>query len=479
MANPTELITAYPSAKGLLTGRKGNLYTGPRTPPSTIGYKPTTQLMANGNQGTPKDSAAVFTFDNATPVAQVITMVFSGIPVVGDTFKIGNKTYTWVASGATGDQINVGVSASASAANADTKIDTDTASTFVTSANTTTTNVLTANTAGRAVDYFSGSSVITFTNTTPNVSNYGYWTLVAANIGNFAPTAGTSLEIQIPILVGATTVNLRIGYRFQTSETVVQGIAGLRAVIAYLHGSGATLAGLQALHGYCGGMTLAQTYAQVSTALQGMFGSDATVAFQIFSTTISSDSLRFRLGTSGANGVYWQMISRCRESLAGVMPLTTNGAPNQPGWKPVGEFVGYKAGSLRNIIKYPTNNSDIESQVAGNSSASADSAIYAQLNLPVQELLSGNPFMQGEGYDLLALGGSSAADINNGRGYIYVFDGINGQFDYHWIYCGIAAVQNFQADINAVPSTPLVIAPQPFLDRPVDQYGQIFVYNEN
>ena len=479
MANPTEVITAFPSSRGLLTGRKGQLYTGPSGAPVVKSLKPTTQVMLGNNQGTPYNSPSLFLFDNATPVAEVITVVFSGIPTAGQKTRVGNVTYTWVASGATGDQINVGASAALSAAALDTKVDADTARTLCTSANSTVTDVLTANTAGIGVDFYTDSTVITATITTANVSDHAYLPYVAANIGTFEPTALTGLELSIPILVGITTINLQIGYTFQTNDTVALGIAGLQAVFNYLLNAGASQIGLTAIHGYIGGLTLAQTFAQVSTALQGMFGSTASVAFKIMSTNALGDTLYFRTGTAGAAGVNWSATSRVRESLPGRMLTTSVGAPADPGWKPVGEFLGFDASAVRNIIKYPVNNSDIESQVAGNSSATAASAIYAQLNLPVQELLSGNPCIQGVGYQVLGLGGSSAAVINAGRGYFFSFDAINSQFDYYWIYCGIAAVQTFKADINAVPATPLAIAPQAYLDRPVDTYAQIHVWNEN
>lgn len=53
-------------------------------------------------------------------------------PTATETIAIGAKTYTFVASGATGDQINIGLSASATATNIINKINADQASTFCT-----------------------------------------------------------------------------------------------------------------------------------------------------------------------------------------------------------------------------------------------------------------------------------------------------------------------------------------------------------
>lgn len=51
------------------------------------------------------------------PVAALATLTFTAAGTAADTITLGNVVVTLVASGATGDQINIGVSATATAAN--------------------------------------------------------------------------------------------------------------------------------------------------------------------------------------------------------------------------------------------------------------------------------------------------------------------------------------------------------------------------
>lgn len=81
------------------------------------------------------------------PTAQVSTFTIATNPWAGETIVVGAKTYTFVASWATGDQINIGATADDTANNIETKIDTDTAYTLCTATSPTNTVICTANTA--------------------------------------------------------------------------------------------------------------------------------------------------------------------------------------------------------------------------------------------------------------------------------------------------------------------------------------------
>lgn len=60
---------------------------------------------------------------------QVMTVHITANPTAGHTFGIGGKTYTWVASGAAGDQINIGATVPLTIVNIIAKINVDKATT--------------------------------------------------------------------------------------------------------------------------------------------------------------------------------------------------------------------------------------------------------------------------------------------------------------------------------------------------------------
>lgn len=100
--------------------------------------------------GEPKgtDIVSFIDFDEAQVAEATGTAADPGTP--DSVITVGTKTYTVVASGATGDQINAGASANDFADNIATKVTADTADTLCTCVDTTGDLVFTANDAGAA-----------------------------------------------------------------------------------------------------------------------------------------------------------------------------------------------------------------------------------------------------------------------------------------------------------------------------------------
>lgn len=100
--------------------------------------------------GTP-DSNDLIGYTAVTPaVTATAEWTCDDVGTVGATIIVGNKLYTVVASGATGDQIDDGASATAFADNIATKVTTDTADTLCTAENVGAVITFTANTTGAA-----------------------------------------------------------------------------------------------------------------------------------------------------------------------------------------------------------------------------------------------------------------------------------------------------------------------------------------
>lgn len=112
--------------------------------------------------------------NSGSPVAN---MVFSGQPAANDRLVIGTTTFTFVASGATGNQINIGANLAATLANATTVIN----------ANATESPIITASN--------NGSTTLTITSDTTGPANNAYvtgWTFASATINHNASGAATS-----------------------------------------------------------------------------------------------------------------------------------------------------------------------------------------------------------------------------------------------------------------------------------------------
>lgn len=82
----------------------------------------------------------------ATYAAAILTLVSQ--PTTGDSLTVGNKVYAFVASDATGDQINIGVSTAATAINISAKVNIDTVGALSTATSSLNVVSLIANSAG-------------------------------------------------------------------------------------------------------------------------------------------------------------------------------------------------------------------------------------------------------------------------------------------------------------------------------------------
>lgn len=99
--------------------------------------------------GDDEKTQQIFITDDAvvTAIATAIRTVVSQ-PNISDVLIVGSKTYIFVASGATGDQINIGADTTVTAANIAAKITADTATTSCAASNTANVVNLVANAAG-------------------------------------------------------------------------------------------------------------------------------------------------------------------------------------------------------------------------------------------------------------------------------------------------------------------------------------------
>lgn len=114
----------------------------------TVTPQQMTNFILGLPSGTPKDTDPLLFVDSDPAVVATATGEATDVGTPTSEIIVGNKTYTVVASGATGDQINAGATPTEYADNIATKVTADTADTLCTAVNDGANLVFTANDPG-------------------------------------------------------------------------------------------------------------------------------------------------------------------------------------------------------------------------------------------------------------------------------------------------------------------------------------------
>lgn len=234
-------------------------------------------------------------------VKQVSTLSYTGQPAADDTITLGGKTYTFKASGATGDEINIsGVDAKSTYDALVARVLTDTATTLCTGVNTGTgatgSVVFTANTAGTPFTASESLANATLAATTANV------VAVSATLPlEFSGTSfrtGTQFWMLVPLTVNGKADTVVINAITPASATITTATARVQNLIGNALAGTAPTSG----HGFVYSL-LGASRSQISTAMQASFSSTIGTSFPLSGSSSQIITLTALPGAAG-NALY-------------------------------------------------------------------------------------------------------------------------------------------------------------------------------
>ncbi len=336
MALPTDVLGQFASnAETIFAGQTSDVWILPGglnpQPPS---FYPVHGLSLNGIPAKPAVVVTKNLRNGVTAVAAVayvktITVTtFGNLVADTSTLTVGTKTYLFKASGAAGDQINIGASNDATATNIRTKINTDLVTGELQSA-TVLTNVVTLTGLATGVTFPLSTNAPTAltlaTTVTGNAAVTGVKASATVRPKGTRHKAGTISQITLIMVVGDTGPQ-RIRFQFDTpsdSTTNAEIALGLQAIL--VAGIDDTTESAPVDGSRMISSNLDNTTEEIAAAMVNLFATNA-------SFSVVSDVLTIEAGSTGADGNNIGIEVITLPSLPGsIIEIAEDGTPQTDG----------------------------------------------------------------------------------------------------------------------------------------------------